>query len=82
MRPPICAVCGERFDPAGKGGLVYFVMRKSDEEWRKRMKKIHSVGHPPWAEWFCAKHYPIAVKYNTLTIDEAWKRMREDLKIT
>jgi len=80
MRPPICAVCDKSFDPLGKGGLVYFAMRKSDKEWREKMKKIKGVGHPPWAEWFCEKHYPIAVKYSTLTINQAWKRIREELE--
>jgi len=84
MRPPICAVCGKRFFPTGDdskgGGLIYFVERESDIEWRKHMKEIGGVGHPPNAEWFCAEHYPIAVKYQNLTIDKAWEKINEELK--
>jgi hypothetical protein len=74
MRPPICAICeSEFFD---EGGLVYFKKRSSDREWDKRMEEEGMVGHPPYAEWFCEKHYEEAESLRDMTIDEAMKVMR------
>ncbi|MHA1756162.1 MAG: hypothetical protein ACTSVV_05280 [Promethearchaeota archaeon] len=84
MREPICAICGKDFYPYGDKykyrGRVSFQERESDTEWRKHMKEIGGIGHPPNVEWFCKEHYPIAVKYQYLTIDKALKKIHEELK--
>ncbi|MHA1369803.1 MAG: hypothetical protein ACTSWN_00785 [Promethearchaeota archaeon] len=77
MRPPICAICQERFDPE-KGGLVYFRLRKSDEEWHERAERLHLVGHPPEAEWFCEKHINRARELSDLTIDKAFQILKAE----
>ena len=77
MRPPICCVCGKDMDSPNDGGLIYFKKRKSDVKWDKKMKRIHGVGHPPYAEWFCQEHYDIAIKFKDLHIDRALKKIRE-----
>ncbi|MHA1301049.1 MAG: hypothetical protein ACTSO9_16635 [Candidatus Helarchaeota archaeon] len=77
MRPPECAICNKNFDPSGEEcGLIYFKRRVSDEEWDKRMEEKGMVGHPPYAEWFCPKHYKKAKELQNLTIDEAMPKIR------
>ncbi|MHA1752266.1 MAG: hypothetical protein ACTSXT_14560, partial [Candidatus Helarchaeota archaeon] len=66
MRPPICAICDKKLDK-NDGGLIYFKKRPSDIEWDKKMEEKGMVGHPPYAEWFCKKHYQIAKKLQNLT---------------
>ncbi|MEE9377995.1 MAG: hypothetical protein V3V33_08165 [Candidatus Lokiarchaeia archaeon] len=73
MKPPICRVCDKKLKDLNKGGLVYFTKRPSDIEWEKRMEEIGGVGHPPYAEWFCKKHYDKANELKNLTIDKALK---------
>ena len=81
IRPPICAICDEDFEAFGdEGGLIYFKKRPSDEEWNKRMEKTGGVGHPPYAEWFCPKHYKKAKELENVTIDEAMPKIREYYK--
>ncbi len=75
MKPPICHICDKYLDE-NEGGLIYFFMRPSDIEWRKRMKEKQMVGHPPYAAWFCGEHYPRAKELSHLPIDEAMKKMR------
>jgi len=75
MRPPICRICDKELDDLDKGGLVYFKKRLSDIEWDKRMKKIGGVGHPPYADWFCNKHYEKANEVSHLTIDKAMESL-------
>ncbi|MFX1275659.1 MAG: hypothetical protein ACFFBP_14700 [Promethearchaeota archaeon] len=75
MKPPICCICNERF-VMENGGLVYFKLRTSDIEWKKKMKKDDMVGHPPYAEWFCEKYYKKAKDLNHLTISEALKSFK------
>lgn len=70
MRPPVCEICDKDLEP-GSGGLIYFKKRPSDLEWEKRMKKNRMVGHPPFAGWFCEKHYPRAEELSHLPMDEA-----------
>jgi len=53
------------------GGLIYFKKRQSDFDWEKKMEEIGGVGHPPYAEWFCKKHYERANELSHLTIDIA-----------
>jgi hypothetical protein len=79
MKPPICAICGIKFDPINSGGLVYFKMRQSDIEWHERMKKIKGTGHPPESAWFCDKHYPLANDLSHLTIDLALQQIKQTL---
>ncbi|MHA1277427.1 MAG: hypothetical protein ACTSQI_20325 [Candidatus Helarchaeota archaeon] len=79
MRPPICAICGKRFDPS-KGKLIYFMRRPSDEEWHKTMKEKHLVGHPPEAEWFCENHYKRALELQHLTIDKAFEILEQEFQ--
>ncbi|MHA1266826.1 MAG: hypothetical protein ACTSRS_16435 [Candidatus Helarchaeota archaeon] len=79
MKPPICAICGRRFNPR-KGKLIYFVRRPSDEEWHKKMEESDMVGHPPEAEWFCEKHYQRAAELQNLTIDKAFEILEKEFK--
>jgi len=71
MRPPICRVCDKELAEKDDGGLVYFKKRQSDIEWEKRMEEIGGVGHPPYAEWFCEKHYKKADELKHVSINEA-----------
>ncbi|MFX1312562.1 MAG: hypothetical protein ACFFHD_08125 [Promethearchaeota archaeon] len=73
MKPPICCICDEKLKDMNKGGLIYFKKRPSDIEWEKHMEKIHGIGHPPYAEWFCKKHYDKARELKHLTIDKVLK---------
>jgi len=71
MKPPICYICDKELVDLDEGGLIYFRKRLSDIEWEKKMKEIGGVGHPPYAEWFCKKHYEKANGLSHLTIDIA-----------
>jgi hypothetical protein len=73
MRPPICYICGKRFEPSAEVDIIYFKKQKSDIKWEKRMKREGKVGHPPYAEWFCEEHYEAANKLKHLPINEALK---------
>ncbi len=73
MRPPICRICDKRLATMDDGGLIYFKKRQTDNEWNKRMEEIGGVGHPPYAEWFCKKHYSKANELKYLPIDQALK---------
>ena len=76
MKLPICCICDKRLDNPNDGGLVYFKKRASDIEWEARMEREGMVGHPPFAEWFCEKHYKSALELKNFTIDEAMKRLQ------
>jgi len=78
MRPPICRICDNNLEDKDDGGLIYFKKRPSDIEWEKKMEEIGGVGHPPWAEWFCKKHYEKANKLKHLSINEALKILRSE----
>ena len=73
MKPPICIVCNSKISKKEDGGLVYFKKRQSDLEWEKRMEEIGGVGHPPYADWFCKKHFRKANELKHLPLDEALK---------
>ena len=73
MRPPICRVCDKILTDKDDGGLIYFKKCPSDIEWKKKMNEIGGVGHPPYAEWFCKKHYDKANQLKYLIIDNALK---------
>lgn len=70
MRPPICAVCGERFSG---GGLVTFRRSAEDEDWHERQREEGFVGHPPDLEWFCDAHVARARALSALTRAEAMR---------
>ena len=40
------------------------------------MEKEGMVGHPPFADWFCEKHYKRALELKDLTIDKAMKQLK------
>lgn len=67
--------------PGEEGDIIYFKKRESDIQWEKKMEATGMVGHPPYAAWFCAEHYPIAKEYENLTISEAMKILKEKFKI-
>ncbi len=71
MRPPICCICDKKLVDLDEMCLIYFKKRLSDIEWEKKIKEIGGVGHPPYAEWFCKKHYEKANELSYLTIDIA-----------
>ncbi len=77
MRPPICGICDQ--DLMDNGGLIYFAKSENDLAWDKKMEEPGMVGHPPYAEWFCEKHYIIAKKYQQLTKEQAIKKIYEEL---
>ncbi len=39
----------------------------------KKMEKGGMIGHPPYVEWFCEKHFDKAKSLNHLTKPEALK---------
>ncbi len=73
MRPPICRICEKKLEEVNDGGLIYFKKRQSDIEWEKRMEEIGGVGNPPYAEWFCKKHYEKANALRDLALGDAIK---------
>jgi hypothetical protein len=77
MKPPNCAICGKDCE---SGKLIYFKLRPSDKVWHKKMKKIHGVGHPPEAAWFCVDHCENASKLSSLTISEAMEELKKSKK--
>lgn len=78
MRPPICRICDKKLADMDDGGLVYFKKRQSDIEWEKRMEEIAGVGHPPFAEWFCKKHYDKENGLKHVTIGKALKILKPE----
>ena len=77
MRPPVCGICGKDLEDLDHGGLVYFKKRESDLKWDERMSKPGMVGHPPYADWFCAEHFKQAEALSHLTIGDAKNQMKE-----
>ena len=76
MKPPICVICYKEFTDSDEGGLVYFEKSKSDERWIKAMKVEGLTGHPPYADWFCEKHFEAARKLEHLHLHEAMRELR------
>ena len=82
MKPPICCICHNNFEP-NEGGLIYFVETEEDKTANERLRQPGFVGHPPNAFWFCGEHYSEAKKLNDLTKTEAFKILKQkesDLK--
>ncbi|MDX1419975.1 MAG: hypothetical protein R3181_08415 [Rubricoccaceae bacterium] len=65
MRPPVCAVCRDRFSPS-EGGLVRF----ADHE------PLDHPGHPTGLEWFCGRHLAAAEALADRPTAEALRRLR------
>ncbi|MFO8019672.1 MAG: hypothetical protein R6U96_13685 [Promethearchaeia archaeon] len=78
MKPPICRICQKRLKDMENGGLIHFKKRPTDIEWEKEMKREGKIGHPPYADWFCEKHYDAAYQYKHLPIHEALKKLKEE----
>lgn len=77
MMPPECRLCGKDFDPFKKDrGLVYFKRTESDIEWDRKMEQTGMVGHPPYAVWFCKKHYKKAKALENLSRAEAMAQLK------
>ncbi|MCG3216040.1 MAG: hypothetical protein KAS63_04960 [Candidatus Heimdallarchaeota archaeon] len=77
MKPPLCVICYKEFLDSDEGGLVYFKKRNSDERWEKMMSEEDLIGHPPYADWFCEKHYTAAKELQNLPLNEAVKILNE-----
>ncbi len=67
MKPPICELCGERFDPREGGGAVTFADYQPLPE--------GMAGHPTGLEWFCDRHHSRAESFRGLPTAEALKRL-------
>ncbi|MCB1742973.1 MAG: hypothetical protein KDK91_21535 [Gammaproteobacteria bacterium] len=74
MRPPECAVCGHRFDPA-HGELIAFCRDDEADAWYARTHQDEIVGHPPNVEWFCERHAPLARELRDWSLGEALQRL-------
>ncbi len=74
MRPPICGICDQNC--SDDGDLVIFAKRPSDLEWDREVE-AGLVGHPPYAEWFCAEHLAQAQSLKHLPITEAMAKMKQ-----
>ncbi len=68
MRPPICELCGSRFDSSAGGGLVEFANYKPLPQ--------GMTGHPTGLGWFCERHYKAAQDLAAYPSAEALKRLR------
>ena len=65
MKPPICEVCGSRFD--ADAALVRFA------DYEPLPDRV--VGHPRGLAWFCGRHLAAAEELKHLTEKEALKRL-------
>jgi hypothetical protein len=55
MMPPICAICGVRFEPP-TGGLIGFQLTEEQKKFNERFKQPGFTGHPAGQHWFCQEH--------------------------
>jgi len=78
VRPPICAVCGKRFDENVR--LLRFTLSDEEREANKRFDRPGFVGHPAGLEWFCGEHAKIAEKFVHLTKHEALRQIQQELE--
>lgn len=75
MKPPICELCGEGFDPDA-GELLEFQRASSDAERHERAEADDFVGHPPNVAWFCEDHSTRARRLTDRTLADALETMR------
>jgi len=80
MKPPICAICDKEFIDSDEAELVYFEKRRGDKKWLQIMREESMTGHPPFADWFCDKHYEAAKELKKMTITEAMEILNEKFK--
>lgn len=77
MKPPICEICDERFDPAD-GRLLVFVGDERSIAWREAADADRRVGHPPDTGWFCSEHMlGAAAMAPTSTLGETLTALRK-----
>lgn len=76
MKPPICELCGDRFDP-DSGALLEFERTASDAEWHRHAATQSVVGHPPNVAWFCADHADRARTLTDRSLVDALEAMHE-----
>ena len=66
MKPPICALCGKRFDKGAE------TVRFADFE----SLPDGMVGHPKGLVWFCGRHVGLARELSHLSSEQALSRLR------
>lgn len=76
MKPSICELCHNPFDP-DSGELLEFAKTASDAEWHRRAAAEALVGHPPNVAWFCPDHAERARTLTDQTLDDALAALRE-----
>ncbi|MCB1175467.1 MAG: hypothetical protein KDK39_17965 [Leptospiraceae bacterium] len=79
MKPPICAICDSDFDP-NEGDLIFFKETAADKIQNERLAQPGFSGHPPNAVWFCARHLPLALRFQDRTLQQALVAIREGLE--
>ena len=77
MKPPICALCGERFDLHSGGGLLSFRKHPADKAWYRRAARPGFIGHPPHQAWFCGPHRAQAAALTDRTLRDALAELRK-----
>jgi len=75
MKPPICAICHDKFFEGG--GIIYFKVDADDELFNKRFEQEGFIGHPSNAFWFCEKHFAKAKEVEHLTKKLAMNHLKE-----
>jgi len=77
MRPPMCALCHADLNQGG--GLLHFALDERAQAWHTKADASPSfVGHPPEAEWFCAKHVEAARALLHLSRTDALTQLRAE----
>lgn len=76
MKPPVCEICGKALKEK-EGGLVYFRKTEADRQWDMEMEDAHLKGDPPYAGWFCKKHYGDACGLTNFSIDDALREINK-----
>ena len=67
MKPPICVLCRDRFDPGKEGGTVRFANYKPLPD--------GMTGHPDGLVWFCHAHLEDAKSRSHMSSNEAIEEM-------
>ncbi len=79
MKPPVCEICGKALKEK-EGGLVYFQKTEADRLWDVEMEEFHMKGDPPYAGWFCKKHYEDACALSNFHFDDAVAKIKKSEK--